>query len=261
MDPWKRYWTSAGFAAAGIVLLLFVYEVYDILTTSTGVPGGEQFAALVFAVPLLLSMALPVSAFVGGFSSAPDVLRPGMPTRVGIRAVALSGLLLAVLCLLILGYVGPYFRILSGDSEFYLHELPTAWQTALAQGVSQPRDPMRWYDAGRLGWDLFYRLFWSLLAVPMTGIGLLSGYWARWTPNRYVIAIQAWAVGLVLAASVILGVVVGRELAERTGASLLGAWMLVRVPLLVLLVLSWPTWLSLRDTRRNTLPAGRGAAA
>ena len=261
MNTWKRYWKSGGLAAAGTILLLFAYGLYEILATRNGMPRGERIAALPYAIPSLIAAALPVSAFVGGFSSAPEVFWSQKTTRFGVQVVALSGFLLAILCLLILGYAGPYSQTLSGDSELYLHELPAAWRTALAHGASQLRDPMRWYDAGRVGWDLFFRLFWSLLAGLMAGVGLLSGYWARWTSNRRVIAIQAWTIGLVLAVSVIFGVVVGEQLAERSGASLLGAWMLVRVPLLMLLVLSWPTWLSLRAPRRDApLPVGAAAA-
>ncbi len=260
MDASGRFWRSAGVSTGGMLLLLLLWGVYEILTARTRMPTSAMFEGLLYAIPLIVAVALPVGAFVGGFSAAPEVFESRGERRA--HAIGVGGVVLALACLVILGYLSPLLQTVYGDPEPYLHELPRAWRDALAQGAAKPANtPMRWYEAGGIGWDLFFRLFWSLLVVLMAGIGLLSGYWARWTPNRRVVALQAWAIALLLALVVIAGLVIGRELALQSGAGLFGAWQILRGPLLVLVVLAWPTWLSLRNPRRATPSPPDGAAA
>lgn len=260
MDASGRFWRSAGLSTGGMLILLLLWGVYEILTAQTLMPVSEMLEGLFYGIPLLLALALPVSAFVAGFSAAHDVFKSRGERRA--RVVGVGGLVLAVACLVILGYLSPLLQAAYGDPEPYLHELPSAWREALAQGTAESANaPMRWYEAGEISWDLFFRLSWSVLVALMAGIGLLSGYWARWTPDRRVVALQAWAIALLLALVVIAGLVIGHGLALQSGAGLFGAWQIVRGPLLVLVVLAWPTWLSLRNPRRAIASPSDGAGA
>lgn len=260
MNTSRRFWRSASLTTGGMLLLLLLYGVYATFTSQTGMSLAEKFASLVSALPIMLAAALPGGAFVGGFSAAPEVFESREPVKGFV--IGVGGSVMALTCLAVVGYVFPLLSAVYGNQELYLHELPSAWREALAQAEEKPENaPMRWYVAGGTGWDLFARLFWSLLVGLMAGIGLLSGYWARWTSNRHLVALQAWMIALLLALAVIPGVVLGQEFAQYWGTAFFGAWQIIRVPLLVLIVLSWPTWLSLRSGPRATHSPSEGAAA
>lgn len=261
MSVWNRFWKSTSQGTAAVILLLLLYTTYEIVTADTRVPMAQRFTGLIYASSDILAVALPAGAFVGGFMSAPLVFSDPARIATRIARLALSGVLLAALCLLVLGYVSPWLDHLSGDPEMYLHQLPRAWRDAMAQAVPKVRAPMRWYDAGTIGWDLFFRLAWSVLVPLLVGVGLVTGYWARWTRDRRIVALQAWAVAFILVLGIAFALVVGREQALQSGLVVQSAWALLRMPVLVLLVLCWPTWISLRNARgpRHAIPGGVGA--
>ncbi len=244
-----RFW---GFLAvwAGILLTLLLS-----VTLASGQGAREVLANLMSWTGLALALA----AYPAGVAVSAGTFAERRPVPRQLVAVMLAAASVSLIAFSLGNYVAPFAqRWLTPETEvrgslepatMTLGELKRQARAAVERAeAAAPTESARfWQAANRLAWHYVRRTDGAALPFLLGLIGLLTGYWSRWSRRRELQQAQQWGMGLFLVLSTYL---VGENsyelIAMRSAGPVFFAGDLVMVvPLLLVVGLGWPTAVTL----------------
>ena len=200
-------------------------------------------------------MSLILAAFPAGLSASKPVLGEELVWQRWLAFGAVAASVSAVLFLLA-GWIGPAILsnvIGSGDTAhpavLNLGELRGALREALdqARAIGPTASKDDWFRANQLAFHYFSRVDGSLLPFLFAWFGVFVGFWLRLVPRKQLRLAQVWAIGILLVVTTYLAGENSYELIAMQSAGFAGFAADIRliVPMVMVAVLGWPTFLSL----------------
>ncbi len=193
-----------------------------------------------------------------------EVLRERRVLARGVVAVAFAALVLSALVFTVGNHVGPAAaRAWSeparergqGVEPMFMDLAELRRRVLSGREAAEAAEPgsaaSRWQLANRLAWHYVRRTDGSVLPILFAVIGVLAGYWGRWSTGRLDLRrVQHWALGLFLVVSAYLAGENSYELLvlRSAGPVFYAGDLVLVVPAALALGLGWPIVFAARWT-------------
>lgn len=246
-----RFWIRVALWTAGLVV------VFTAIPLIAGMGLGN-------AIPRLAvwgGLALVLAAFPAGIAVAKDVFpETGRPSLGPSVAVSLGALALSLAVLVLGGWVGPTL-VKEWAADLPTHEpammtLPelraeAASAVRQAEAAGEGYSVSRWQRANTLVWQYVRRLAGGAQPFLFAWLGVLTAFWARWSPRPEIAQAQYWLMGLFLVVSTYLAGENSYELIalQAGGPAFFAGWFVLMVPTLLVIGLGWPAVVALWQRR------------
>ena len=240
-----KFWTSLLVWAIGIDLFLGLMYI----------TSPREGTGLLAGLVTWGGMSLILAAFPAGLVASKLVLGEEFDWKrwlaFGVIAASVS-----VALFVLAGWIGP--AILSNvvgpedaahPAVLSLGELRGALREALdearALGPTASRDD--WFRANQLAFHYFSRVDGSILPFLFAWFGVFVGFWLRLVQRKQLRLAQVWAIGILLVITTYLAGENSYEMIVLRSAGFAGFAADIRliVPMVMVAVLGWPTFLSL----------------
>ena len=242
---WNRLlvWTAATVA----MLACFNIVQWAVAPRSTFTLARYTFGVIEH-LPSAFGLLLPFVAYAAAVAAGGRD-----PADRSMRTPLLAGAGVALLALLLVGFVAPFVeRSMTHDSEgaivhndsgeanvIELGRIYVERQRELRSAGASMYHPLQYMSVNRTGWQFHARIAMSVMALLTTAFGFMVGRRVRPERGRWSL-VEAWAIGLLLVGVTSLFVVVGQETSEQRNVSPAAmAWLPLFGPAVAVATLWW----------------------
>ena len=243
-----RFWGRAAVWAGLLLAMLLAISLVS----------GQGVREVIANLPSWAGLAVALAAYPAGVSVAAETFPRGRlaPRRIG--EFILAAAVVVVFMFLLGNFVAPRFSQTPAPGgsnaepvRMSLGELRAATLEAVERARAESgATAERWQAANILVWHYIRRTEGSVLPLLFALIGVMMGYWGSRFSRQQVRQAQYWSMGLFLLVSTYLAGENSFELIvmRAAGPVFFAGDLVLVVPVLLVLGMGWPTFVSLWHT-------------